>query len=399
MSGFLRGTFAALAVPPFRILWFGTLSAFVGFFMSMVVQSVVAFELTGSNRAVGLVTFAQGLMMFTLGPLGGAFADRLPKRRVIAICQLAAMTVFFSIAWAIAGGRLQIAWLVGGSAVMGATFAFLGPARQSLAVELVGPRLRGNAIALSQIANSACRVLGPALGGALLGWSANGAWVAYIAMGLFYLVAVASLILLPKSKVREGALEKHVFADMLDGLRYVLQHARLRKLMLLFTLVIIVGFPHVTILPGFVENQLGTPAELSSILFGVTAFGSLVASLLVASLADSPRAHALFWWLALGFGVSLLVVALAPSFFAMTLMMVGVGVLSGGFQTLGGAVIIGHTEPEYVGRVMSLTMLSFAGFGLMGLPIGAMADAFGERATFAGLGVLVCVLVLAVRNR
>ena len=41
--------------------------------------------------------------MFTLGPLGGAYADRLPKRRVIAICQLTTMMVFFTISWAIAG--------------------------------------------------------------------------------------------------------------------------------------------------------------------------------------------------------------------------------------------------------------------------------------------------------
>ncbi|MFP6623050.1 MAG: MFS transporter, partial [Myxococcota bacterium] len=62
--------------------------AFLAFFMSTVVQSVVAFRLTGSNSAVGFVVFAQGIAMFLLGPLGGAMADRLPKRRVIASCQL-----------------------------------------------------------------------------------------------------------------------------------------------------------------------------------------------------------------------------------------------------------------------------------------------------------------------
>ena len=175
MRTLLNETFAALSVRPFRILWTGTLFAFVGFFMSTVVQSVVAFRLTGENRAVGLVIFSQGLTMFTLGPLGGAYADRLPKRRDIAICQLTTMVVFFTIAWAIAGGRIGIVGLMAGSMVMGASFAFLGPARQSLSVELVGPEHRGNAIALSQVANSVCRVLGPALGGAFLTWSTNGA--------------------------------------------------------------------------------------------------------------------------------------------------------------------------------------------------------------------------------
>ena len=395
----LRATFAALAVPPFRVLWIGTLFAFVGFFMSTVVQSVVAFELTGENRAVGLVIFAQGLMMFTLGPLGGAFADRLPKRRVIALCQLSTMAVFFSIAWAIASDRIGMTWLVTGSLVMGSSFAFLGPARQSLAVELVGAELRGNAIALSQVANSACRVLGPALGGALLAWSTEGTWVAYATMGVLYLIAVLSLFFLPKSKVREGVGATHVLEDLLAGLRYVYRHDSLRTLMLLFTLVIISGFPHVTILPGYVENQLGMSSESSSVLFGVSAFGSLVASLMVAGSADSARAQRLFTRMALGFAIALVATALAPNFVTLTLFLIVVGLLSGGFQTLAGAVIVRNTEPQYVGRVMSLTMLSFAGFGLMGLPIGIVADLFGERITFAALGLIVGAVVLWLGRR
>jgi MFS family permease len=393
------GTFAALQVRPFRILWTGTVFAFVAFFMSTTVQSVVAFDLTGRNGAVGLVIFGQGLMMFTLGPLGGALADRLPKRRVIAIAQLATTSTFFVISWAIATGRLRLALLVAGSMVMGATFAFLGPARQSLAVELVGPDLRGNAVALTQVANSACRVLGPAVGGALLGWRAHGRWVAYLAMGLLYLSSVLTVALLPKSTVREGARAKRVFDDMIDGLRYVRGHDRLAVLMLLYTLVVIVGFPHVTILPGFVENALGRPTEASSVLFGLSALGSTVASLVVAGMADTRRAS---WWLSrlgLAFGVSLLVVAVAPGFAAAAILMVVVGAASGGFQTLGGAVMVRETESRYVGRVMSLTMLSFAGFGLMGLPIGLLADAAGERVTLGVLGVVVCAVVAWLRGR
>lgn len=393
------GIFAALGVPSFRILWIGTVFAFVGFFMSMTVQSVVAFDLTGANRAVGLVIFGQGLMMFTLGPLGGAFADRLPKRRVIAIAQLATTTVFFTISWAIATGRIRLALLVAGSMVMGASFAFLGPARQSLAVELVGPELRGNAIALTQVANSACRVLGPAIGGALLAWSTRGAWVAYLVMGVSYLTSVISVGFLPKSNVPQRARDTHVFADVFDGLRYVRGHERLGTLMLLYTLVVIVGFPHVTILPGFVEHQLGRSSHDSSILFGVSAFGSTLASLAVAARADSPRAPRLLVQLALAFGVSLIVVSLAPGFVSMALLMLVVGLFSGGFQTLGGAVMVRQTEPRYVGRVMSLSMLSFAGFGLMGLPIGFLADALGERVALAALGIVVCGVVGWLRGR
>jgi len=398
VPGHLRQTFAALSVRPFRILWIGTIFAFVAFFMSMVTQSVVAFDLTGQNRAVGFVVFSQGIMMFTLAPLGGALADRWPKRRVIAVCQLLTMSVFFWIAWGIASERIQIGWLMMGSAVMGTSFAFMGPARQSLAVELVGKARRGNAVALTQVANSGCRVLGPAVAGAFLAWSTDGVWAAYIVMGVLYLISALSLGLLPRSVVSSDASRARLLDDILAGLRYVRDHPQLRPLMLLFTLVIMLGFPYITLLPGFVQNQLGLPTESSSVQFGVTAFGALTASVVVARYADSPRSPALFSLMALGFALSLLAVAAAPSFFGLTVIVFVAGVFSGGFQTLAGAVIIRSTEPRYVGRVMSLTMLSFAGFGLMGLPIGYLADALGERTALAVMGLAVGSVVLWLRR-
>ena len=87
-------TFGALAIAPFRTLWIGTFTSFLAFFMSTVVNSVVAFELTGANRAVGTVIFAQGIAMLLFIPFGGALADRWPKRRVVAMGQSVAGASF-----------------------------------------------------------------------------------------------------------------------------------------------------------------------------------------------------------------------------------------------------------------------------------------------------------------
>ena len=136
MRDWLASTFAALSIRPFRVLWLGTLFSFVAFFMSTVVNSVVAFELVGTNRAVGYVVFAQGLAMLFLGPLGGALADRWPKRRVVATCQTFAALVFATLGLLVATGSIRILFLAAGSLLVGATFSFLGPARQALTVDL-----------------------------------------------------------------------------------------------------------------------------------------------------------------------------------------------------------------------------------------------------------------------
>ena len=54
--------------------------SFLAFFMAMIVQSVVAFDISGDNEAVGKVVAGQGIAMAAFGPLGGAFVDRWPKK-------------------------------------------------------------------------------------------------------------------------------------------------------------------------------------------------------------------------------------------------------------------------------------------------------------------------------
>src|SRR5262245_63261255 len=119
--------------------------------MANIVQSVVAFELAGENFAVGKVAFWQGLAMFTLAPFGGAGADRWPKRRVLALSQCTAASVFGALALLRALGLLTIGLLAAGSLVLGIAVSFLGPTRQAFAAELVPGPLRGNAVTLNQV--------------------------------------------------------------------------------------------------------------------------------------------------------------------------------------------------------------------------------------------------------
>lgn len=392
MNSWLKETFAALAYRNFRVQWLGGLTSFVAFFMAMIVQSVVAFDISGDNEAVGLVVAGQGFAMAALGPLGGAFADRWPKRRVIAVAQGLTVITFVLNAFLIATNQITIEWLALGSVVIGATLAFLGPARQSLSVELVPREMRSNAMAVSNVANTGARVVGPAVAGALLVWPAVGAVGTYLCMAFLYATSAISLLLLPKSIVREGAQEKPVFADIWEGLRYLAGHPQLRLLVALFVLVILAGFPHVTVLPGLVENVYGLAAADVSVLFVASAIGALSASLFVARFSTSPNAHWIYIGHGLLFGFSLLGLAVAPTFEWLTVGMFLVGFGSGGFQSLNAAVIAHHTDADYMGRVMSLVVIAFAGFGLMSLPYGILADWLGEPRTLLIMGAAVLMI-------
>ncbi len=383
------GSLGVLAIRDFRILFIGTLAAFTAFFTSTVIQGVVAFQLTGSNTAVGTAVFGQGVGMVLCGPLGGAFADRLPKRRVIAIGQLIAATCFGTLGVLYALDRIALWHLVTNSFVFGCAFGFLGPARQALAADLVPPSLLGNAMALSNVANTISRVAGPVVAGLLLDWKSAGPAAAYGVMSLLYASSALSLLWLPKSRVRPFAAEKHVVHDLVDGLRYAWNAPRLRLLLIFFVGVMLIGFPHVTLIPGLLENQLGRPAQDVTRYALAAAAGALVTSITVSRFADSPRAIRIYSAFGLAFGFALVALAAAPTFHAGLAAMVLVGAASGGFHALNGAVVARETEPAYMGRVMSLTFLAFAAFSLSALPLGLLADRFGEQRVLLGMGLSV----------
>lgn len=385
--------FAALRNRNFRLLWIGSLSAFLGFFASNVVQSIVAFQLTSTNRAVGEVVFGRGLAQLLLAPIGGALADRMSKRTILISSQSVTALVFFWLAWLAAIGALRVGHLTAAGFVVGVTFAVLGPTRSAYVVEIVEPEARGNAIAMNQIALNASRLTGPAVAGVLLTIPALGVSGAFAMMGLAYLGAVGTQYFLPRTVANPEAAKRGLLADVTDGLGYVRANPRLRALLLMFGLSVMFGFPYVTVLPGLVEHQLGLPSKHVSVLFSISAGGGLLASVLIARIADSPhavRAYRLAGW---SFGVSLLTLWLARDLIAAGVLLFLVGVTSGAFTTLNGAVLLRVTEPRYMGRVMSLAMLAFGGFGLTGIPVGLLADAAGEGAACAVMGVLVCTVV------
>ncbi|MBT5773573.1 MAG: MFS transporter, partial [Dehalococcoidia bacterium] len=392
----VRSSFAALSIRPFAILWYGSLGSTTAFFMSTTVQAIVSFELTGRNGDVGLVLLGSGVAAAVLGPLGGAIADRLSKKTINIVGSSASMLVFLVTGLFIATDRLQLIHLVAGSFVNGATFAFIGPARQAWVVELVGVELRANAIALNQVAMNAARVWAPAIAGGMVAVAVIGPAGAYFTMTGLYLVALLSLAWLPPSRPNPGAERHSVLGDMVAGVRYAWLQPRLRWMLILFFLMILFGLSSTAVLPGLLENELDRDADSFGYLQAANAVGGLLASLAVASIAGSPRALTVYSVSGVLGGLALILTGVAPTFTIVLLPMLLFGAGFGAFQTLNNAVIVTESDPDYFGRITSLTFLAFAGFLVAAYPVGLAADAIGERLTLVILGALTTATVLLI---
>ncbi len=392
----LRNTFAALGNPTFRVLWTGTLLSYLGFMMSGTAQSLVAFDLTGNNRAVGAVMFGQGVAMLLLAPVGGAMADRVSKRALMLTCQSVIGLTMLATAVLITADMINVWHLAAGSFVLGMMFSFLGPVRQAYIGVLVAPSLRGNAVALAQVAMNLTRVAGPFLAGSLLAWRHTGAAGTYFFMALLFVFVVGTMAQLPPSQGATAG-RRGVLAEIRSGLAHIAANPRLLQLVVGFVLVTMTGLPYGTVLPGLAQHELHIGTGAYGLLLGVSALGGLAASLAVASMADSPRAPRILVLSSAAISLGLVLTGLAPTFAVALVTMFLLGAASSAFQTLNSAVSMRETDPAFYGRVLSVTMLAYSGNGLVALPIGALGDAIGERATLMAMGVAVLAVAGLLR--
>src|SRR5690349_1846427 len=151
----------------YRLFFFGQLVSIAGTWMQTVAQSFVVLDLTHSGTQLGLTTAARFLPMFVFGPLGGVFADRMDRRRVLYVTQ--ALSGLLAGVFAVTVGthsiRLWIVYLL--ALALGFVNVFDNPARQSFISEMVSTGDLPNAVTLNSVAANMARVFGAALGGVI----------------------------------------------------------------------------------------------------------------------------------------------------------------------------------------------------------------------------------------
>ncbi|HET7738391.1 MAG TPA: MFS transporter [Tepidiformaceae bacterium] len=392
-SAWWNKTFESMSNRNLRILWIGTFLNFAGVTMNGTAQGVVAFDLTGNNRAVGAVMLGQGLSLLLISPFAGALADRFSKRTMLLICQLTLCLTFGFIGFAIAIDIINIPMLAVSSFIGGTMFAVIRPVRNAYIGELASPEQRGNAVAVSQLAMSAMQIVGPFLAGVLLGWSLVGSSGTYFVMAIAFIFAISTLFQLPatKSRVTQPG-GPSILQETWAGLRYGWGHPEIRWVLAGFVMLTIVGTPYMTLLPGYVSEVLGMSTARLGVPLGISALGGFLVSLATASLADSPKAPMILFVCNLVFAASLIGLGLAPNFAAAAFVVLFLGAGASGFQMLNTAIALRAADLAYMGRVASLTMMAFSLSGIVAFPIGAAADAYGERVVLGSMGVAVFIV-------
>ena len=395
-GGLRLRTFDSLGDRDFRWFYLALLGQMAAMNMQMLVRGYLAFELTGSFAALGVIGLGSAVPMLTLSVPGGVIADRAPKKLVLQIGQLANAAIAAIVGLLLLSGVLGFAHLLAAGAAQGAAIALMMPSRQAIMPEVVGMGRLMNAVSLGAAATNLMRLGAPAAGGFLIAL-AGAEWV-YFMMAALYLFAVAALARVrlrhePAAR-RRGAAGGGGLADLAEGLRYVRRERTLLALVAVGTAGSLLAMPYQLLLPGFVEDVLGGGAAELGLLIAVSGAGSLIGSLALASLP--PRRRGLLLIASgLVIGLALLGFSATTRIVAGGVCMLFVGVGSAGRQALGNVLLQSYARDEYRGRVMSIYMTQFGLMSFGAVFLGLAAERAGGQWALGAMAAALVAVMLA----
>ena len=331
--------YPALASGPFRLLWLGTLPSMLAWQMNVVAAPYAAFALVGSATVLGVVSLATGVPMLLLSLVGGVMADRLPRRKILLATQGSLALGAAIIAVLTLRGMLQVWHLVALGLTQGIAFSFNMPARQAYMADLVDRPLLGNAVALNNAGMNFCRIVGPAIAGALLALPAAGVGGVFVAIAAMYVTVWLSLLRLPDRPPggqtdRERSRPTSGREQLLEGLRYLGASPVLLGLLGSAFVALFFGMPYQTLMPLFAERVFEVGAGGLGALMAAVGVGALAGSLAVAAVSQSRHLGRIQVALGIGFGLALVGFALAPSFPLAIVALLLVGFLSAGYTAV-----------------------------------------------------------------
>jgi len=384
----------ALRHRDFRVFFAGQAVALVGSWMQQVAQAWLVLSLTNSPLRLGLVGSLNFLPILLFALVGGAVADRLPKRRLLVLTQSLLFCQTATLALLIVSGRVHYWHICVLALVWGIANTIDLPVRQAFVVELAGRGDVTSAVALNSAAFNVARIVGPAAAGLLIA-RAGVAPAYFINAGAFVVVIVALLTVrargtpLPRGGTTIGE-------EIREGVGYVLHTPRILILLAVLAVISITVFNFSVYVPLFARQVLGLGPEGFGLLMAAVGVGAVGGALTLGAL-QAPSISLLF---TNGFlsCAGLVVMSTIARFGVAALVLFVLGWISV-MVVAGCQAALQLAAPDRLrGRIMSLHTFIYGGvFPFGAFTVGSISEHWGVSWAFrvAGLfGLTVLTLVL-----
>jgi hypothetical protein len=368
--------------------------------MAMVALAFAVLEF-GTATDLGIVLLAREIPIVALLLLGGVFADRMPRKRILVGsdvvkggAQLATAVLLFS--------GIANVWNVALlQAVFGVAGAFSRPATLGLVKEAVNDEQLQEANALVHLSSSVLSIAGPAIGAVIVA-SGSPAWAIAIDSVTFFASAALTASMRVASTVRIASAS--ILTDLRDGWKEFVQRSWAVAMVVSFGLFQLTYFPALFVLgPVVAKDQLGGAAAWGTVL-AVESAGAIVGGMFALRLrVRRPLVASQLFVLPAGLLLAALAVPLPLVAIAIVTFVGGIGFALGG--TLWFTALQRNVPDHALSRISSFDWFGSVALNPVGYAvIGPIAAAIGTPMTLvlaAVINIAVCfsvVLVPSVRG-
>lgn len=384
-----------LADDRFRPVWLTGMLTGVFRWLELLAIGVFTFQVTQSATLVSLMTLLRMAPLFLFGMPMGMLADRFDRKTLLMIGLILLAASSSSLTLLSVLGKLTL-WHVGLSAFLnGAFWAAEFAVRRSMLGEIAGNARLGPAMALESSTSNATRMLGPALGGAIL--HTAGLTGVFAAAAVTY--AVCLILIRPLRYQAQASSEPTGLLNTLVEGWQAVRGSRIILASLAITMVVnLWGFAFISLIPVIGEHQLGLSAVMIGFFASTEGLGALIGSLLV-GLYARPRyytrlylfASSLFLLTVLGIGLS------NVTLLSFGLMLVA-GLFISGFAVMQSTVTFLASPPKARARVMGILTVSIGTCPIGMLHVGLLADMFdaGTAIMIMAIEGLIAIALVAL---
>ncbi len=359
--------------------------------------AVIALALWASHRengtlAVAALVMAAALPQLIAAPWAGLLVDRQPARRLIASVSLLQAVVCLAFVPMIGANSLAGAVVLVVLLSLGQTVA--GPAWQALVPAIVEPEQLNRALSLVQGTTAGAMLLGPVVGGLLVG--AFDTSVALVVDAVTFLVLAAFAVALRHDRRPERSRARGK-GEMSAGIRLFAIDPLLRSVLVLVTaLVLCAGAVNVAEI-FLITRTLGAGPAAYGALGALFAAGLLLGAVLARKDRSVTAAGRLLVGVTLSMALSMVVLGLAPTLAVAALASMAFGVGNGMLNVIAQSIIVRRSPRDVLGRVFAAlqgvvgaAMLLATGLG------GLLLVVLDVRALIVGCGAVAILVLLAV---
>ena len=382
----------------FDLYWSGVVLSQIGTRGTLAANLYQVYALSGSLAQTGLVGAAQAIALVVLSPLGGAYADRLDRRRLLQCSQGLAMAVsaalsVFSLAGAITTWEVLVSVVLTTAAA-----TFDQPARNALIPALVPQRQLPQAFALLNPSRELAVLTGPALSGLLI--AASGPGLMYVVDAATYAILIIDLALIRIGDLPGAPRDESVWHQIAEGFVFM-RRRRIVWMMMSLDLSATLFSSYRVVLPALALHRLHIGATGYGLLSSAPSVGALLATYVVFRLVGRGRrlGHVLLTS-TVAYGLSAILLARAGDVPLVVTALLLLGACDAMATTIRHAAVQLETPHELRGRISAIYQMASKGGPALGDTLmGSAAGALGPGVALMLGGVLTIAYVGAFLGR